>query len=333
MKLAPSKSWTLNITSFVIVYACAVMISACAGDKLFDQLTVQSSGMSGYIAVAGGATTLTAPGTIALFDSNGTLVRQLRDHYADSEVTNGLAIFGTTIFALVDGADRIESINPSTGVAAAFANNPQIAGNLRQLAADTAGYLYIVESNTGTGNRGQIEKIDSSGQRVGSPFINTDTGAAPACALQTPYGVAYLPTVDRIVVTNFGAGNLLFYNATTGACVLSVANALYSAGNAAAVVYHPLRNKLLITKVGADTIVTANMDGTSPTTAYNNTTRVQDPYAIAVDSAGYVYVGSAVQDSVEKFTFDGTTLTPVSGGPFIQTGIYVQNPNAIVVFP
>jgi hypothetical protein len=309
----------------------SVLVSACAGDKYFDQLMAQSSALRGYIVVAGSTTINTAPGTIALFDTNGTLVRQLRDHYTDVEVTTGLAVFNNLIFALIDGSDRIESISPFTSDYANFNSNPNVTGTFRKMTVDSSGYLYILESNTGTGSRGQIEKVDPNGQRVGSPFINTDTGTTPACALQTPLGIEYLPTTNQIVVTN-NAGNLLFYNASTGACALSVNNASFTAGNPYGVVYHAPTNKLLMAKIGTDTIIASSITGTGPITVYNNTTRVLDPYAIAVDADGFVYVGAAGQDTIEKFTFDGTTMTPVSSGPLIQSGIYTQNPAAIAVF-
>lgn len=327
------RTFIKNFVQILMGYSIAILISACAGENYFDQLTVQSSNLSGSIIVAGGATALTAPGTVALFDRTGAFVRQLKDHYADTEITSGLAVFGNTIFTLVDGSDRVDAVNASTGISSSWLSNPQVAGIFRHMAVDSQGYLYVVESNTGTSNRGVIEKVDLNGQRAGTPFINTDTGTTPACALQNPFGITFIPTLNQIVVTNFNTGRLLIYNATTGACVNSVNNAAFTSGNPAGVVYHSQTNKLLIAKVGTDTIIASNVDGTNPITVYNNTTRVQDPYAIAVDSEGYVYVGSSVQDSIEKFSFNGTTLTPVQGGPWISTGIYVLNPTALAVMP
>jgi len=316
----------------ICFYLMAILISACAGEKYFDQLTARSSALRGYIVVAGAATAVTAPGTVGLFDSAGNLVRQLRDHYTDAEVTSGIAIFNNTIYNLVDGSDRVESNNPQTSAYTTVVNNPNIAAVFRHMTVDTSGYLYILETNTGTGGRGQIEKADlTDGTRIGAPFINTDTGAAPACALQVPQGVTYVPSVNRIAVVN-NAGNLLLYNASTGACAASVNNAQFTGGNPRAIVYHAATNKYLIAKIGTDNIVTANVDGTSPTVAYSNATRVLDPYAIAVDADGYVYVGSAGQDTIEKFSFNGTTMTPVSTAPLIPAGIYTQNPTAIAVF-
>lgn len=310
------------ITSYFMV---ATLIIGCAGDSFFDQLNSSTSYSGNIIVASASAAPSTAPGTVAMFDNDGNFIRTLRDFFAESELATGLAVFGTSVYALVDGSDRVEFLNVFTGAYSTFSSHVQInSAPVRQMTADNIGNLYIVEYNNNT-----IEKVDYTGTRVGSPFINTTTGA---CVLSGPWSIAYIPASNYIVVTNYSANRILFYNATSGACVSSVTNANFS-NNATGIVYHSQTNKLIYGRIGNDQIWSANVDGSNQAVAYNNTTRILDPYTLAVDSEGYVYVGASGQDAVEKLSFNGTTLTHVLSGPVVGPNIYTQNPTQVVVLP
>lgn len=317
------------ISAWIISVAIVTTIAGCAGDKFFDQVSNLSNALSGYIAVSTVAsqsgTTLTGPGMVALFDPDGNFVRTLADYFSEGAYGSGLGILGSTLYVSVISTDRIELINPSTGQNFLDVSHAGLVSNpLRQMTVDTSGNIYIPEWNTGSG---QIEKFDTAHGRVGNPFIPTTTGS---CTMQNPWSIAYIPSTDQIVVTNSGAGRLLFYNASTGTCAASVTDAAFGS-TTTAVAYHPQTNKLLTARVGNEAIYQSTVTGGSPAVAYLNTSRVTDPYAIAVDSDGYVYIGSAATDTVEKFSFDGTTLTPIDS--IIGPNAFSQNPVAIKVFP
>jgi hypothetical protein len=317
--------YALSLTASLIF-----ALSGCAGEKFFDQLTTTSaSSLSGYIIIsssnnAGG--TAGSAGTVAMYDGSGNFVRSLRDYYDTIEVPTGLAYIGSNnLLIAVDGTDRIELSNILTS---AYTTYPVATGitaaPLKQMTTDSSYNVYVSEFAGNT-----IEKIDTTGTRVGNPFI---TGGG-SCVVSSPWGIAYVPTTNRLVVASNVAANLNFFDATTGLCATSVNNAAYTAQSPTAVVYHTLYNKLLIARIGDDRIYAANADGSSPVIAYSNVARIGDPYSMAVDTSGYVYVGSAVQDTIEKLSFNGTTLTHVSSGPLIGPNIYTQNPTQILVLP
>lgn len=317
------------ISAWIVSVAIVITVAGCAGDKFFDQISNLSNALSGYIAVstvaAQSGTTLTGPGMVSLFDPNGAFVRVLADYFSESAYASGLGILGTTLYASIISTDRIELINATNGQNFLDISHAGLVSSpLRQMTVDDSGNIYVPEWNTGNG---QIEKFNSSYGRVGNPFIPTTTGS---CTMQNPWSVAYISSTDQIVVTNSGVGRLLFYNASTGTCASAVTDAAFGS-TTTAVAYHPQTNKLLTARLGNEAIYQSTVAGASPAVAYLNTSRVTDPYAIAVDSDGYVYIGSASTDTIEKFTFDGTTLTPIA--TIIGPNAFSQNPVAIKVFP
>lgn len=329
-KQKTNQSVSILASSIALTCVLSLVISGCAGEKFFDQLaTPSTTSMSGYIVVsssnsAGGAAG--SAGAVAMFDSNGSLVSVLRNYYDTIELPTGLAYIGSnTLLISVDGNDRIEASNILTsayttyGVASGVSAIP-----LKQMATDTGNNVYISEFNTNT-----IEKIDSSGTRVANPFITGGGG----CVIASAWGIAYVPTTNMVVVTSNAGANLNFFNATTGVCATSISNAAYTTQNPTAVVYHSLQNKLLIARIGDEKIYAANPDGSSPVVAYSNSARITDPYTLAVESNGNVLVGASGQNTIERLSFNGTTLTHVSSGPLIGPNIYTQKPTQIVVIP
>ncbi len=319
------------------VWACAIalfftlvitfMIAGCAGENFFDQLTVSSAeSLSGYIVVSSSsavAGTVGSSGAVALFDPQGVFVRSLRDYYDTVEVPQGLAVIGpTSVLINVDGSDRLELVNPLTSVYSTYSVSGISATPARQMAVDSNNNVYVAEYNLNT-----IEKIDSTGTRVGSPFISSGGG----CTMSNVWGLTYVSSTDRLVVSNYSNSNLLFYNPNTGACASSVTNAAFGS-NTTAIAYHAQTNKILTARITGEQIYASSAAGASPAVVYLNNSRVNDPYAIAVDSNGFVYIGANGQDTIEKFSFSGTTLTPVLSGPLIGPNVYTQNVTQIAIF-
>lgn len=304
-----------------------IVLSGCAGESFFDQLTVESeSTLSGYIVVSSSSSTggaVGSSGAVALFTPDGTFVRVLRDYFESAEVPEGLAIIGpNSILVNVDGSDRIELVNPLTSVYSLYPVSGISGAPSRHMTTDSSDNVYITEYNSNS-----IEKIDNTGTRVGSPFISSGGG----CTMSNVWGITYVSSTNRIVATNYSNSNMLFYNADTGACVSSVSNAAFGS-NTTAIVYHPQTNKIISARISDEKIYASNADGSSPTIIYQNSSRVNDPYALAVDASGYVYVGASGQDTIEKFSFSGTTLTPVLAGPLVGPSAYTQNVTQIAIF-
>lgn len=313
----------------------AVLFSGCAADQLFDQ----SRGLSGYIAVSTVTTAQTTvpaipvgPGVIALFSPTGAFVRLIKDYFQSSEYVNGMTYSPAGfLFGAVEGSDRIELFNLTASTSTSFVTNANFAsGPMRAMAADSSNNIYLVK---GSGN--QIEKADSSGTRVGAPFIGTTTTTGgTTCTLNAPWGIAFVASQNLLLVSQFrtSGGTMVQYD-TSGNCIRSIATAPYDSNFPTSIAYHSATGKILLARMNDHRIYATNIDGSGSTQIYLNTTRINTPTAMTVDNSGYVYIGSSGTDTVEKFTFDGTTLTPVSTTPLINLSIYAVNPTAVVVIP
>lgn len=306
----------------------------CAGQRFFDQL----SSYSGYILVstvktAQTTTTVPAgPGLLTLFDPQGRLVSVVKDYYSSGEYINGMALASATrVLLSTDGTDRVEVLNLLNSIIDIFTNNSQITGApMRQMTTDTSGNVYIIENNGATS---QIEKADSSGIRVGNPFIATTTGSCNLNAAN-PFGVTYIPNSGNLAVTLFRntAPTLFVYSASDGSCVSTVSSVPFDSGFPTAIAYHPQTNKLLVVRFSDNKIYSTDTSGGSASLLLTST-RIGAPTALFVDSQGFVWVGSSTNSTVEKFSFDGTTLSFMTSSPLINTSVYVQNPTSIVVIP
>ena len=308
------------------VGATALLVS-CTGESPFTESAPLD--FSNYIVVSTvRSAPSSGPGIVTLFDPTGEVVRVLQDYYETAEWVGGLAFFrDNVILASVNGTDRIEAISLESGIAESFAAHAQINSNyIRQIVNIPAdGSTWILESGAD-----DIEKVDVNGDRAGNPFISPTTGG---CTLDDPWGVVYISSISAVGVISRASGGMYSVFDLAGSCLYQVTGAPFNAGGVTGIAYHEETNKILVTFSTSDEIWGLDPDGTNPVLAYLNTAVIDTPRAVTVDHNGSVYIGTDVMDTVEKFTFDGSTLTRATSGPLIGPGIYSQNPSSIMVVP
>jgi hypothetical protein len=297
-----------------------LLLSGCSGGG--GVFSASPSAFSGYVAVASGSSN-----TVALFDASGAYVRTLRDLNSPSSETPVALLPSNepgSILLGVYGVGRIERLSLADGSHSSLILNTTLATAYpRGVAKDGSGN-YLV-TNTGAFT---IEKFSPAGLRIGAPFIAMATGG---CTLSNPWTIAVLSD-GAIAVGNGGTSGVLIYE-PDGTCRASVAAAPFNANLPRTVAYHALHDKLIVAFYSTGAIYAIDPDGTNATLIYQNTTYIQNPTALAVDSSGVIYVGSTSQDTVEKLSFDGSTATRVGTVPFITASQFTLSPAAIEVVP
>lgn len=318
-------------TGIVLGVFLALLFVACSsGTSRFIAPSEAARSYSGYVMVATVATApSTGPGILTLVSPDGTDVSVVQDLFISSEYVTGLAYLGSDRVAVgVDGADRIDVYNLLTGALTAFAVNVNITATpLRNMVSTADGSVYIVESNTNT-----VEKVDSSGSRVGAPFLPTTVGS---CVLSAPYGVAYDSANGRVaVISSAASGRLSIYNDTTGTCIAHVTTAPFNSGFPAGIAYHAPSGKYIVTFNTSHAIYSVDANGANAAQIYLNSAIINTPRTVATDTAGNIYVSSEGTDTVEKLYWSGSgTATRALSGPLLGPSVYSQNPTAILVIP
>lgn len=235
------------LTKFLLLF----LISSCKGEKGFD-LYSSSTLFSGYVVVSTIATEpATGPGLVTIFKPDGSFHSLVRDLYTTGMWNSGLVFVPpVSILSVLGGGTQISQVSLLDNVAYNFYTGTRINGNPnRNIVRSSAdGSIYLAEQTANT-----IEKFDSGGTPVGAPFINTTVGSctlnAPygmtyisttqyiavinsnrlnvydstgACSTSvttapfnanTPAGIAYQSTTDKLIVTF--AGNHSIYACDT----------------------------------------------------------------------------------------------------------------------
>lgn len=302
---------------------------ACEGREAYDIYDpVSLSDFAGDVIVSTQAgSPSSGPGLVALFSSTGNFKSLLVDFYQNSEYVTGHGFLTpTSLLLAVEGADRVESYDLLSGIRTPFTTSTALnASPIRQLTVSSAdGSVYVVEAN-----QRAVEKFTAEGSRVGNPFIPTTVGS---CSLNNPWGIAYISKNENIAVISNSGGRLSIYD-KDGNCVAHYAAAPFNSGGPAGIAYHEATDKLLVTFETSDAVYAFDADGTNGQIVFQNSSFIDGPRAITVDSEGYVYVGSNNTDTIEKLEFDGTTATRALGYPLMGPSIYTQNPTAITVVP
>ena len=306
------------------------------------------------ITPAGAVTTLAGSGTGQFADGTGTA--------ASFNSPYGVAVdLSGNVYVADQGNRRIRKITAAgvvTTVAGTglfdFANGTGTLAHFKNpsgVAIDSQGNIYIADQNNH-----RIREISAPvavSTFAGSGAYSFADGTGPAASFNSPYGLARdaagnFYTGDQgnnrirkitpagVVTTLAGSGNAAFADGTGTAASFNgpLEVAVDSSGNVyvADQINHRIRK---ITPAGVVTTLAGSgtgqfADGTGTAASFNN------PYGIAVDSSGNVYVGDLSNNRIRKITPAGvvTTLAGSGTGQFADgtgTAASFWNPRGLAV--
>lgn len=276
------------------------------------------------ITPAGVVATLAGGNGMGSTDGTGTNAKFAEPHgvAVDSNGNVFVSDFMNSTVRKVTPAGEVTTIAGSAG-SSGFVNGTGSAARFKSLqgiAVDTVGNLYVADS----GNRA-VRKITPSG--VVSTLVDGTNGQ-----LGSPRGVV-VDSTGTIYVTDYSAH--VIYQVTSAGAVSTLAGTAPSPGstdgatsvalfNAPSAVAIDNANNLYVAdtanntvrKIASGNVTTlAGLAGRSSSMdGVGAAARFEDPYAVAVDAAGIVYVADATDHSIRKITPDGT-VTTVAGRP------------------
>ncbi|MEO6995067.1 MAG: NHL repeat-containing protein [Lacunisphaera sp.] len=221
-----------------------------------------------------------------------------------------------------------------TGTAARF-SNPE------GLAADDAGNVYVADYGNSS-----IRKITPSGQVTtiaGIPgSAGNEDGPAGAARFQYPYAVAVNGSGSNIYVADYG--NNAIRKITGGIVTTLVANlnqprgiTLDAAGN---IYVADTENQVIrkVTPAGVVTILAGALHSAGSVNGTGNAARFNQPYSVAANAAGDVYVTSFKDHAIRKITtanvvttFDGALAFGTADG--LGSAARFSSPAGVAVDP
>ncbi len=243
-----------------------------------------------------------------VLDSSGNL------YVTDYENMTIRKVTPAGVVTTLAGSPGIEGFVNGTGSAARFKS-------LQGIAIDTANNLYIADS----GNR-SIRKItpagvvttfvDGTNGQLGSPrgivMDSSGTLYATDYSNHVIYRVTSAGAVSRFAGFERGVGVAPQPGSTDG----TTATALFNAPSAITVdsagsLYVADTGGNTVRKIASGNVTTfAGQAGRSSSVdGRGSAARFEDPYAVAVDGSGIVYVADATDHSIRKITPDGTVTT------------------------
>lgn len=239
--------------------------------------------------------------TVLLYDLNGALIKVLADYTSTNDIPKGIAPFDSlSIAVLLDGADRIARASFLGQILPDVTANANLTGTLWQLAFDARNNRYLaVEGNT-------IEAFSTSGDRIGSPFINTTTGP---CTLSVPRGLAST-SEGRLSTVATGNDDLNTYDISGGTVTCLNANTTFGNIDPVAVLAHS-NGLLYVATQGDDRVYSFAGDGTGAATVVWNTnlTHINNPTALLELPDGSILVASDLTNSIARINPDGTLFS------------------------
>jgi len=268
--------------------------------------TVAGGNGMGTTDGAGSVAQFSEPHGVALDSGGNIYVTDFMNHTVRKITPAGV------VSTLAGGAGQEGFVN-GTGTAARFKS-------LQGIAVDSAGNIYVADA----GNR-SIRKVTAGGL-VTTLFDGSDG------QFGQPYGVA-VDAAGNVYVADYGSNVI---KKVTAAGVISnfagtspVAGS--SDGTTGALFNYPsgiavdTANNVYVTDVANNTVRKISASGTVSTLAglagrsssvdgKGTAARFEDPYAVAADGAGNVFVADATDHSIRKITADGT-VTTIAGKP------------------
>ena len=309
----------VKVILFYLVMILASFIYGCGPAGTFFDPTL---GLHlARVVVAGGTAN-----SLAIYDINGNFIQRLRDYNVWSDVPrNVLAVDYKKFLVVVDGVDRIEEFDLTTGPRT-WAANAQYGGaaTLGDVAKDSAGSYYAIETTTNT-----IEKFDASGNRQplsgATPFIATILGS---CTLSGASNLTVIPNGYLAVVSSTNARvNYYDISTATASCASSVTGAPYAAAGPKGILAHS-NGKIYVGLNTSNTIVELDQLSLASTTIWAaNTSVIQTVAGFAEMPDGTILVASQVTSSIERITTAGVR---VGTTPFIKDA-YTAAVNSVIV--
>ncbi|WP_413569322.1 hypothetical protein ACLWBD_01770 [Bdellovibrio sp. HCB117] len=344
--MSTAKYLVLLVVTLMLATACEQQIED-DGSSENDQATNPTRFL--YIAsgscYAGGPTPTSPSRTISRVNlATGNIHDIIVDYNAASPGDAPVAVINhddSTILSLVENTsgrrvDRVTKSSNGNQYQTYFTNSTALNAVMRSMIVAADGALLISKSSS-------IEKFAAKSRVGTAAYVNAPGGA---CATTTTLisSVAVTPTYGHILYTHAAAAPNNKLNAIKSTGYVSAADCLASTSLTpttalpTAMVYIPASNDVLVatgsTTAASNMVISYPITETAstvtigaPTVAYNNTSVIYGPSAMAYDSeTGFVYIANgstSLANVIEKFTYDSTTktLTRVGTVPFTGTSL------------
>lgn len=344
--MVTQKCWLIALSGAIALSACAKFDDAVNGIE-----TDPYSGTYLYIAsgttYAGNAVTMGTPSnTIARYFEDGTFDRLIMD-YATSTGDTPVSMINyssTHILVLVENTSgrRIDYVaKDGSGSNTFLTNSTALNAVMRQLAAAGDGGFLVSKSSA-------IEKFTSGKSRVtmgASSFVSAPAGG---CATSTSlitsiavgpsgsifYGHAAASPNNKIgVISSSGyasAANCLAATAGPSATHFPTSLLYHSSGKLFASFGH---NTGPVHEVYQYNVTASSIGGA--VSVFNNTSVLQGASAMAEMPDGSILIANAATSfgNIERYTYDGTSLTRVGNTPYIPASVYTKSVSAILALP
>ena len=279
------------VSTFVGKVGVFGRLDGAGGDARFDYpfaLAVNGSGGAIYVADRGNhavrmvttsGVVTTLAGSTGLSGTSDGAGASANFFYPD-----GIAVDGAGVIYVADRSNQTIRKVTAGGIVTTFAGGTGLAGNANgtgiaarfndptSVAADTSGNVYVADCKNHS-----IRKITSSGVVTtfagGAGLSGSVNGTGPVARFNSPQGIA-VDSAGNVYVAD--TGNNTVRKITSGGVVSTMAGTAGQSGGE---------------------------DGTGAMVRFNN------PYAVAVDTVGNVYVSDFNNGSIRKITSVGVTTT------------------------
>ncbi len=273
--------------SFVLVLGCS------SKEGAFFESTSGSS--NDLILISSGDSNTRS---VLLYNQDGSFNRILYDYRTDLGLPRGIAPFDSeSVVVSLDNTDRVSRVywkGENAGSEELFANSG-LGGAIYQLTTSEAGDVFVVESN-------YIERYDSTGARVGTPYIGTTEGS---CVLSSPRGI-FLTSDDRLIVTNHGGSDQLLIYDVSDPFSVTCLSANNIGNNPYGVIEHSDGNLYVVTQ-GDDQVYRTDSDGSNATSIWStDTSIINNPTGIIELANGNLAIASSANDQVWEMDTSGT---------------------------